>query len=121
MAQQQKMGESAEPEGGGSALEGDDASGTVRKVEDEHAADALVLYRTERQVVDEDDRRFAGNDEERMRLRSNTLLRGRNEKSLPEASRHRFENVDAQELCPAVLVPLAFCHLRGEGWRISPG
>ena len=38
------------------------------KVEDEHAADALVLYRTERQVVDEDDRRFAGNDEERVRM-----------------------------------------------------
>ncbi len=57
---------SSEREGGGSALEGDDASGTVLKVEDEHAADALVLYRTERQVVDEDDRRFAGNDEERI-------------------------------------------------------
>ena len=54
-------------EGGGSALEGDDASGTVLKVEDEHAADALVLYRTERQVVDEDHRCFAVNSVSRTR------------------------------------------------------
>ncbi len=57
----------SEREGGGSALEGDDASGTVLKVEDEHAADALVLYRTERQVVDEDHRCFAVNSVSRTR------------------------------------------------------
>jgi hypothetical protein len=51
--------------GGGSALEGDDASGTVLKVEDEHAADPLVVHRTQRQVVDEDHSRFAGNNEEK--------------------------------------------------------
>ncbi len=32
---------------------------------------------------------------------------------LPEASRHQFEYVDAQELCPSLLVLLAFRHLRG--------
>lgn len=101
------------------------------KVEDEHAADPLVVHRTERQVVDEDDRRFAGNNEEkskkieRMRsmlyVQSNTLSCGGEKRSAyPRPAGTKFEYVDAQELCPALLVPLAFRHLRREACLSHP-